>query len=103
MKEFLVLVKNRYGCVVCEENSHPSVLEFHHVNEDDKEFTISSNRTTRPELVIEELTKCTVLCANCHRKHHAGVLNVASFILIGESELQSALSIINEKFQNISV
>lgn len=30
------------------------------------------NKGTRLDLIWKEVTKCDVLCANCHREFHAG-------------------------------
>lgn len=57
-------------CFVCGEN-HPATLDFHHP-EDTKENNVSTlvkNGVSWPKLV-KEIEKCTVLCSNCHRKHH---------------------------------
>lgn len=65
--------KHLSGCVFCFE-SEPVVLDYHHV--DDKLFNIS--RMVRDRLTIEaieaEIEKCVVVCANCHRKLHAGLI-----------------------------
>ena len=56
-------------CIDCGEND-PVVLEFDHVR--DKKFTISSfarNHTLKD--VSEEIAKCEVRCANCHRRRTA--------------------------------
>ena len=58
------------GCVRCGEH-RPACLDFHHPT-DEKEATvatlISDNRSkTR---IQAEIDRCTVLCANCHRKKH---------------------------------
>jgi hypothetical protein len=63
-------------CEVCGE-SEPCCLDFHHRDPQAKEHAMS-------ELVwrgaVEELEaeaeKCMLLCSNCHRKVHAGVLEV---------------------------
>jgi hypothetical protein len=51
--------------------SHIAALDFHHINPEEKEDSISnliSNK--RFTKAYEELKKCIVLCANCHRIHH---------------------------------
>jgi hypothetical protein len=51
--------------------SHPAALDFHHRDPTEKESTVSklvsNKRFTR---AMEEVEKCEVLCANCHRIHH---------------------------------
>lgn len=58
------------GCAVCGEKDI-SCLDFHHI--DNKKFNISKaiNRYSIKQ-IQEEIDKCVVLCANCHRKLHAG-------------------------------
>lgn len=58
------------GCAICGEKDI-ACLDLHHLR--DKEFTISRsiNRCSF-EKIKKELDKCVVLCANCHRKLHAG-------------------------------
>ena len=49
-------------------------LEFHHLDSTHKDFGISSKGYTRSWTKIsEELDKCLLLCANCHREVHAGL------------------------------
>ena len=48
------------------------VYDFHHVNPKDKLFNITISEMCRSWKVIEEeLNKCVLLCANCHRLRHA--------------------------------
>ena len=58
-------------CSNCK-TSDPRLLEFHHVNPSDKEFSISKAISSRwnIEKVRKEAEKCTLLCSNCHREHH---------------------------------
>lgn len=62
--------KKTLKCQQCGE-SHVACLVFHHRNPDEKEFCIGHSFVGKPEKQIkEEITKCDVLCANCHRKLH---------------------------------
>lgn len=46
------------------------VFDFHHIDSKDKKFSISTSKHISPEELKEELSKCTILCANCHRLYH---------------------------------
>lgn len=57
------------GCKYCGEK-HIACLDFHHPN-DDKLFTIASRmHLVSVKTLIEEASKCEVVCTNCHRKIH---------------------------------
>jgi hypothetical protein len=62
--------KKTLSCEICGEN-HPACLDFHHIDPSRKKFSVSTRRD-RPSLaqLQEEIAKCRVLCANCHRKEH---------------------------------
>ena len=61
-------------CSVCPENS-PCCLEFHHTDPSEKENTVSNMvRCSSWDTLMLEVAKCVVLCSNCHKKVHAGVL-----------------------------
>ena len=57
------------GCCICGE-CDPCCLDFHHLR--DKEFEIGHSMDVTLENLMKEVDKCIVLCANCHRKIHAG-------------------------------
>lgn len=58
-------------CIRCGYNKYPEVLEFHHKDPSKKEFGIGQNGLTRSwKRVEEEIKKCDLLCANCHREQH---------------------------------
>jgi hypothetical protein len=62
--------KSTLACTQCGEN-HPAALDFHHVIRDPsnrKVYELVANGAIK--LAMEEVKKCVVLCANCHRKHH---------------------------------
>lgn len=57
-------------CTVCSE-SHPATLDFHHVVRDPTNRKLGKLlRNGAYKDAYEEIKKCVVLCANCHRKHH---------------------------------
>lgn len=50
---------------------HSSMLNFHHVNEKSKLFSIGAKtRGISARKLIQEIEKCCVLCSNCHAVHH---------------------------------
>ena len=59
-------------CERCGYDRYIEALEFHHVNSSKKDFNVSQRGYTRSwKRVVEELEKCIMLCANCHRELHA--------------------------------
>ena len=58
-------------CVNCGFDKHLAALQFHHRNSNNKDFLISSINTKSWKLIIEELNKCDLLCANCHAVKHS--------------------------------
>jgi len=57
-------------CEMCGEKD-PVVLEFDHIDQDDKFRTIANMMHFSWEAIFREILKCRVLCANCHRRHTA--------------------------------
>ena len=56
-----------HPCQNCGETD-PRVLEFHHVGDKDSEITRLVSGGWSIKRIQEEIGKCQVLCANCHRK-----------------------------------
>lgn len=62
-------------CYYCKGEFHPAVFDFHHVNPSEKEFGFGDKTSPLTWKRIEkEMKKCVMLCANCHRLHHAGAI-----------------------------
>ena len=58
-------------CERCPE-SHPGCLDFHH-KDDNKEHGVAyfiNKMHVEKEEILREISKCIVLCSNCHRKLH---------------------------------
>jgi hypothetical protein len=67
--------KQNHLCVKCGE-TEPICLDFHHIDDNTKEFALSSGKQRSWEKISDELRKCVVLCSNCHRKLHAGLIEL---------------------------
>lgn len=62
--------KKSLKCINCGFN-HPAALDFHHVlrsPDNRKLHELLKNQAFNA--AMEEIKKCVVLCANCHRVHH---------------------------------
>ncbi len=57
------------NCNRCPEKD-PRCLDFHHIDHATKSFCVSAapNCGYSRERILEEIAKCEVICANCHRK-----------------------------------
>ena len=63
---YLLAYFEDHPCVDCGETD-PVVLEFDHLR--DKEFEITQALSDRRwSLILMEIEKCEVVCANCHRR-----------------------------------
>jgi len=78
-KRWLWDYKQNLRCARCGE-THPATLSFHHPDEDGRrasrhkkaniaEMVVLAGKYTDEEF-FEEISKCIVLCENCHRKLH---------------------------------
>ena len=66
--EFIQQYKMEKGCSVCGYNEIPQALEFDHIDRSKKKFALNKAWKYKWPTIMEELEKCVVLCANCHRK-----------------------------------
>jgi DNA-directed RNA polymerase subunit RPC12/RpoP len=70
-KQIVQDIKASCKCAKCGD-SRGYVLDFHHINPDEKENTVARMTSNNYKLdkVYDEIEKCAVLCANCHREFH---------------------------------
>ena len=67
-KAFVDRLKRMFNCVDCGE-SEPVVLEFDHVRGKKKKAIADMvSHSYSIETIKEEIRKCEIRCANCHRK-----------------------------------
>jgi len=69
-KNFIRNYKISIGCQICGYNKSYNALEFHHKNDDDKKYNISLMKTLSIKTIENEIKKCMIVCANCHREIH---------------------------------
>ncbi|OGI07291.1 MAG: hypothetical protein A3I68_02915 [Candidatus Melainabacteria bacterium RIFCSPLOWO2_02_FULL_35_15] len=85
-------------CEQCGYYRCLEALEFHHADPTKKDFNISSRGYTRSwKRVQEELDKCVMLCANCHRETHAKLAALSGNIKMKSGLIQGTLNYRNVK------
>jgi hypothetical protein len=71
----IMLAAKSAGCVKCGE-MEPVCLDFHHINPEHKSKEVNAMYTASVEKLVAEIAKCAVICSNCHRKLHAGLISL---------------------------
>ena len=59
--------KLKRGCACCGYSDHAAALDFDHIDPKTKVRDIAQMHTVSVEKLKLEISKCQVLCANCHR------------------------------------
>ena len=83
-KNYRSRLKNKYiewkrdkSCVCCGENDE-CCFELHHLDGSTKENHPSRILQSKGwEAFLQEASKCVLVCANCHRRIHAGKITIA--------------------------
>ena len=66
-KDYVYQYLLTHPCESCGE-SDPRVLEFHHIGGKDLAITTMTSAGYSIKRIQDEICKCQVLCANCHRR-----------------------------------
>lgn len=76
------------SCAVCGYSRCNNALELHHLDPTEKEFSFGGIRANPKswDKIVVELRKCMLLCANCHREYHAGILVIPDEIKLFNEE-----------------
>lgn len=71
LRAWFANLKLSLACEKCGED-HPAALDLHHRDPSQKDLAISAMHGSgvSQARILEEMKKCSVLCANCHRKLH---------------------------------
>ncbi len=67
-----MMVEYKGGCCIkCGYKKCIGALEFHHIDPSKKDFTLSHLKSSKfDDKIKNELDKCILVCANCHREIH---------------------------------
>lgn len=73
LRERRDVLKLERGCVNCGYSRHPAALEFDHLpgSEKSKDIAALISYGKPWSVVLAEIEKCEVVCANCHRERTA--------------------------------
>jgi len=63
------------SCELCGYYKCDRALEFHHLNPEEKDFSISGKSLSFDKLK-DEVDKCMLVCSNCHCEIHDGLINL---------------------------
>lgn len=70
------LVEYKGGeCKCCGYSKCVEAMEFHHLNPKEKDFGISG-KSWSFEKLKKEVDKCIMVCSNCHKEIHAGIIKI---------------------------
>jgi predicted HNH restriction endonuclease len=80
-------IKHKGGkCMFCGYNKFQGALEFHHLDPNEKDFGLGTRGLTRSwKRVKQEADKCILVCSNCHKEIHGGLLQPSTAMWSGKS------------------
>lgn len=93
--------KTLNGCSVCEEKDS-YCLDFHHTKDKEggiRTFVYNSSL----EKLAKEIGKCIILCSNCHRKVHAGHLDVNKYQTISEEKCKEIIELVKSEIKSANI
>ncbi len=75
-------IKKTHGgkCNICNYSRCLEALDFHHLIQEEKKFEVMDAICSRNNKTfkngVEESKKCILICSNCHREIHAGLIQL---------------------------
>lgn len=72
IREFVNSLKENKPCIKCNIIFDPVCMDFHHRDPTQKDLMVSicQRMCWTNETILEEVAKCDIMCANCHRLEH---------------------------------
>jgi hypothetical protein len=99
---WIASLKSAVGCQSCGERFH-GALDLHHRDPELKGLTKSRWRAGgsawmlgAEDRVFAELAKCIVLCCTCHRKAHAGLVDVETIPTVNFRAISETMALLDE-------
>ena len=68
------VISQKKPCIICSE-SEKACIDFHHLSNKDINVSLVHKYGSLKK-AKNEIEKCVCLCANCHRKVHAGIIDL---------------------------
>ena len=76
-KENLTNLKESISCSACGEYHPACCMDYHHLDPNIKEKGVAQMiQGNSWQKIQEEISKCILVCANCHRKIHEGLITL---------------------------
>jgi len=88
-RKWLDNVRSEESCRICGE-ARPETLDFHHIRDKRESVAVMAKHDYSISSIAEEIEKCVILCANCHRVYHNGTLST------DPNELQMGADLAND-------
>ena len=83
-------------CGICGYNKCIQALEFHHLDPNEKEFSISRYSNWSFERTSQEVRKCILICSNCHKEYHNGLIDESVIQQVQRFDEQAYLEVTKE-------
>lgn len=80
-------------CLKCGYNVYQGALDFHHLDPDEKEFSIGTHGFTRGfswDKIKTEVDKTMLVCKNCHTELHAGIWVITEDMITRQQKIRLA-------------
>ena len=80
LKRKIELIELKGGCCEkCGYNKNVAAFDFHHKDPTQKDYQLDMRKLSNTSMIklMEEVEKCELLCANCHREHHSPDLEMS--------------------------
>lgn len=71
-RAWFAALKTGKSCSCCGQSFPPQLLDYHHVDPATKRFRLAHavRNGYGKAVILAEIAKCVLLCANCHRAEH---------------------------------